>query len=83
MRSPAACLCALLIFAGQAQGQPPPEPVALSDTEQAQLHRDKILVGTRQFRQSFEPYVDSPLPSFVTSDAVLHAFRAIFEETGR
>lgn len=41
----------------------------------------KLLVAGPEFRQVFEPYIDSHLPTFVTSDAVLNAYHVLFEES--
>jgi len=53
----------------------------LSPQERAQLEKDGILIGAQEFRQSFEPYIENDVPVFITSDAVLHAFHILFEES--
>ena len=53
----------------------------LSAQDHAQLKRDGILIGVREFQQSFEPYIENDVPVFITSDAVLHAFHILFEES--
>ncbi len=57
------------------------EDDGLSEAARAQLQRDKVLIGEREFRQSFEPYINNKLPVFITSDAVLNAFHILFEES--
>lgn len=37
-------------------------------------------MGTRFYRQIFEPYKNTKLPVFVTSDTVLQAYHALFEQ---
>jgi len=53
----------------------------LSAQDRAQLEKDGLLIGAKEFRQSFEPYIDNDVPVFITSDAVLHAFHILFEES--
>jgi hypothetical protein len=48
-----------------------------------QLDKNKLLVGQRQFRQSYEPYTDPVDPVFITSDSLLNAFHVLFEDTFR
>ncbi len=53
----------------------------LTEADRQQLARDKILMGSAEYRQSFEPYINNDLPVFITSDAVLNAFHVLFEES--
>jgi hypothetical protein len=53
----------------------------LTEAQRRQLAQDKILIGTEEFLQSFEPYIRNDVPIFVTSDAVLNAFHVLFEES--
>ena len=46
----------------------------LGPAARSALARDKILVGTQEFKQSFTPYIDNTLLVFITSDALLNAF---------
>lgn len=55
----------------------------LNKAEQARLATDKVLVSSQEVRQCFAAYMDSSLPSFVTSDALLNAYQVLFEETLR
>ena len=47
---------------------------ALGPAARSTLARDKILIGTQEFKQSFTPHIDNTLPVFITSDALLNAF---------
>jgi hypothetical protein len=51
----------------------------LTAVEIDRLGSTKLLVAGREFRQIFEPYDSSSLPTFVTSDSVLNAFHVLFE----
>ena len=53
----------------------------LTPAELEQLTRDKILVTRRTYRQIFEPYINPNTPVFITSDAVIHAFHVLFNES--
>lgn len=55
----------------------------LSTRDLERLGADKLLVGSQEFRQSFEPYAFNPLPQFVTSDAVLNGFNVLLLESVR
>jgi hypothetical protein len=55
--------------------------VGLTDVEISRLERDSLVVAGPELQQSFEPYIGSPLPVFVTSDAVLNAFHVLLEES--
>lgn len=41
----------------------------------------KVLVTGAAYRQSFEPYLDGPVPPYVTPDAVLNAYHVLYEES--
>ena len=56
------------------------ESDALTSEEQARLAKTKLLIAGRSYRQSFEPYIASRLPTFVTSDSVLNAYHVLLEE---
>jgi hypothetical protein len=47
---------------------------ALGPAARSTLAKDKILIGAKEFKQSFTPYIDNTLPVFITSDALLNAF---------
>ena len=53
----------------------------LPEPQRQQLARDKILIGSQELLQSFEPYINIDVPIFVTSDVVLNAFHVLFEES--
>lgn len=55
----------------------------LSQAQQSQLQRDKILFLDKSYRQIFEPYVFSDKPVFITADSVLNAWHVLFEESIR
>jgi hypothetical protein len=54
---------------------------SLSREDVELLARQNVLIGRREFRQSFEIYTDPTVPVFITSDSVLNAFHALFEDT--
>lgn len=53
----------------------------LEDADIKRLERDKVLVTNQTFKQSFQAYIGSELPVFITSDAVLNGFHVLFEES--
>lgn len=65
-----------LTLAGQERDASP-----LSTADQAKLDKEKVLVTNREYRQSFSPYIDSGLPVFITSDALLNAYHVLLEES--
>jgi hypothetical protein len=52
----------------------------LTPDEIERLAKTKLLVAGKEYRQAFEPYINSRLPTFVTSDALLNVYHALFEE---
>jgi hypothetical protein len=78
MKAPVLRLLCWLLIGVRVPGA---ENDGLSEAARAQLQRDKVLIGEREFRQSFEPYINNMLPVFITSDALLNAFHVIFEES--
>jgi hypothetical protein len=74
-------LAIVIVIAGIATRLPAADLVGLPPEARAALERDKILVGTQEFRQCFTPYIDNTLPVFITSDALLNAFHVLFEES--
>lgn len=68
----ACCICS------GAEGQQHRE---LSEADQAQLQRDKILITSAEYRQIFTPYVGPREPVFITSDSALNAWHVLFEES--
>lgn len=48
-----------------------------------QLQRDKLVIGSRRFKQIFDPYLGSHVPHFITSDSLLNGFHVLFEESIR
>ena len=55
----------------------------LSESGIKQLAANKILIGRREYRQSFEPYEHAVIPVFITSDSLLNGFHVLFEDTFR
>jgi Protein of unknown function (DUF3160) len=74
----ACCLFALLPVLGQEAAQ---KRAPLSQADMAKLEAQKVLVTNETFRQSFGPYINSELPVFITSDAVLNAWHVLLEES--
>lgn len=54
-----------------------------SVSESKKLAKDKLLVSTREIKQSFSAYLGHWPPNFITSDAILNAYHVLFEETLR
>ena len=74
-------LAIAIVIAGIATRLPATDLVGLPPEARAALERDKLLIGTQEFRQCFTPYIDNTLPVFITSDALLNAFHVLFEES--
>jgi hypothetical protein len=55
----------------------------LTDSECELLARQKLLMGGREMRQSFDVYRHPTVPVFITSDSALNAFHALFADTFR
>jgi len=55
----------------------------LTPQDVERLGSQKLLIGTKTFRQSFEAYVGPRGPMFITSDSLLNAFSSIFEDSFR
>ena len=59
----------------------------LTPAQRAQLDRDKLIIGAKDFPQIFEPYLFlGKTPDsirFITSDAALAAYHALFEDSFR
>ncbi|MEK7466398.1 MAG: DUF3160 domain-containing protein [Planctomycetota bacterium] len=53
----------------------------LSDAEVDLLEKQKLLVAGPDYRQIFEPYDSSKVPTFVTADSVLTAYHVLLEES--
>jgi hypothetical protein len=53
----------------------------LSSEQIVRLRTNKVLLGTRDFKQIFEPYIRFGAPVFITTDSVLAAYHALFEES--
>lgn len=47
----------------------------------AQLKRDKVAYGKKNYRQLFDAYVAAKVPVFITSDTVLHAWHVLLERS--
>ncbi len=45
------------------------------------LEKEKILITNETFKQVFDPYVESDIPVFITSDSLLNAFHVLYEES--
>lgn len=54
---------------------------AISPAGIEQLATQKFLIGTHQFRQSFEPYAGADVPFFITTDSLLNGFHVLFEDS--
>ncbi len=46
-----------------------------------QLDRDKFVISRQEYKQIFDPYVESKLPVFITADSLLSAFHVLYEES--
>jgi hypothetical protein len=55
----------------------------LSNPDIERLGAKKLLIGHREFKQSFQPYTSHSLPVFITSDSMLNAFQLLFEDSFR
>lgn len=53
----------------------------LNGDDVQRLARDKVLIEDVSFRQPFEPYTQSSLPLFITTDSLLGGFHALFADT--
>jgi hypothetical protein len=80
-------VCALVAGvarAGDEAAAPDWRPIAgkagLAADEVERLAKTKLLVAGAEYRQSFEPYIASAVPTFVTSDSVLNAYHVLLEE---
>lgn len=51
--------------------------------EQQELDRHGLCVGSESFQQSFQPYLQSEYPLFITSDSLLNGFHVLLEESLR
>ena len=78
-------------LAAQPSDEWPPRPVhpsaRLTSAQREQLNRDKLIIGPDDYRQIFTPYIalgKSPESiRFITSDAALAAYHALFEDSFR
>ena len=82
----AAALCAGTARAGDGDAKPADwraqaKAEGLSDDDVARLASTKLLVAGCEYRQVFEPYINSNVPTFVTADSVLNAYHVLFEES--
>jgi len=55
--------------------------VGLSDADIHRLDANRILITNESYKQVFVPYVQSWIPLFVTSDSLLNAYHALYEES--
>lgn len=55
----------------------------LTPAEIDQLARQKVMIGRGHYLQSFEPYTESDVPVFITSDSLLNAYHRLFEDSFR
>lgn len=46
-----------------------------------QLERDRFVISRREFKQIFDPYVESTLPVFITTDSLLAGYHVLLEES--
>jgi uncharacterized protein DUF3160 len=44
------------------------------------LERNGFVVTDESFKQIFEPYIESPLPCFITADSTWHTYHVLLEE---
>jgi len=51
----------------------------LSEADERQLDRDRILITDRAYKQIFEAYLYSGVPFFVTSDSLLNGYHVLYE----
>ncbi len=80
--------CALVAGVARAGDEPAAAPdwretagkAGLAADEIERLAKAKLLVAGAEYRQSFQPYVGSDVPTFVTSDSVLNAYHVLLEE---
>lgn len=68
------------VLLGNAPGQGR-EEYRLNEEQMKTLRRDKLLVAGPDFKQVFTPYLDSPMPVFITSDSLLAGYHVLFEES--
>ena len=54
------------------------EAAGLGEDEARRLGRDKLLVTDESSLRVFTPYLNSPLPTFVTSDSLLNAYHVLY-----
>jgi len=59
------------------------ETYGLTHQDQILLERQKFIIGTHEFLQSFEPYDRPQGPVFITSDALLNVYHVLFEDSFR
>jgi hypothetical protein len=45
------------------------------------LGKHKVLITNEVFKQVFDPYIQSSLPIFITSDSLLNGYHVLFEES--
>jgi Protein of unknown function (DUF3160) len=57
--------------------------VGLCDADIERLGRQKILIRREQYRKGFEPYVHPATLTFISSDSLLDAFNALFQDSFR
>ncbi len=72
-------IAALFLLGNSLSGQT--APAGLTDAQMKTLHRDKLLIAGPDFKQVFTPYLDSPMPVFITSDSLLAGYHVLFEES--
>jgi uncharacterized protein DUF3160 len=79
--------CAVVAGVARAGDEAPPPDwrgtagkAGLAADEVERLAKTKLLVAGAEYRQSFEPYVESAVPTFVTSDSVLNAYHVLLDE---
>ena len=72
--------CGIILIAAVASSQAE-QKAGLSEAEQVQLQRDKILITNNTYRQIFSAYVFNNEPVFITSDSVLNAWQVLYGDT--
>jgi hypothetical protein len=53
----------------------------LSNKEIAVLRKRRFVITSEEWKQSFQPYVGSRVPVFITTDSLLNGFHVLFEES--
>ena len=52
-----------------------------SEKDIAHFGKHKVLITNEAFKQVFDPYIESGIPFFITSDSLLNAYHVLYEES--